>query len=115
MWAFAEFTTVILAGAFPTMPRLTQWLREHNDSVPYKQSHQNPSKPSYVTTTGALADAEAAYLGKRTNLAGPTRESYISLEEDVGLVRSESESEMQQEQLRKGSSGPSTKEGRERR
>lgn len=104
MWAFAEFTTVILAGAFPTMPRLIQWLREHNNSVPYKQPHQKPSKPSYI-----IADVEAAHLGKRTNLVGATRESYILLEEDVGLVRWESRSEIQQGQLGKGLSVPSTK------
>lgn len=46
MWAFAEFTAVIIAGAFPTLPRLIEWLRGHKDTPDYVQPDQKLSKPS---------------------------------------------------------------------
>lgn len=86
MWAFAEFTTVILAGAIPTIPRLIQWLRGHKDSPPYVQAYQKPSKPSYVTISNGLADVEAEYPGRGMNIVKATRKSYIPPEKDVGRM-----------------------------
>ena len=67
LWSSAEITTVILAGALPTIPRLIQWLRGQNDSSPSAETYQRPSKPSYVMITQGFADVEAAHLGRRMN------------------------------------------------
>ncbi|KAF6236025.1 hypothetical protein HO173_005653 [Letharia columbiana] len=104
MWAFAEFTTVILAGAIPTTPRLIQWLRGHKDSPPYVQAYQKPSKPSYVTISNGLADVEAEYPGRGMNIVKATRKSYIPLEKDVGRMSWEYEAEAEQDIFGKGPS-----------
>lgn len=86
MWGFAEFTTIILAGAFPTIPRLIQWLRERKDSPIYVQPYQKSSKPTYITFSNDMADLEDGDPGRSMQLATSTRKSYIPLEEDLGRV-----------------------------
>ena len=109
MWAFAEFTTVIIAGAFPTLPRLIQWLRGHKDSSTYVQPDQKPSKPSCVN---GLADVEAGHRGRKLNLVAATRNSYILLEENLERKGQGYTSETQQEPLGKSLSALS-QDGRE--
>lgn len=84
MWAFAEITTVILAGAFPTIPRLMQWLRGHTDSPSYVQPRQKTLKPSYVTISNGMADVEAGAAWRGTSLVTAKRDSSIPLEQAAG-------------------------------
>ena len=112
MWGFAEFTTVILAGAFPTIPRLIQWLREHNRSPPYLQLSQKPSKPSYLAIGNDLADVEAAHRVRRMEME--TRKNYIALKEDMEQVAQGCETETRQDLSGKGLSALSN-DGREAR
>lgn len=87
MWGFAEFTTVILAGALPTIPRLIQWLRERKGSPPYAQSYQNSPKPAHTIFGDDLAELEVVKPGRGMQFATTTtRKSYIPLEEDLGRV-----------------------------
>ena len=86
MWAFAEFTTVILAGAFPTIPRLIQWLCERGGSPSCVQPCQKSSKPTYITFSNDLADLEDGHPGTGMQLAMSTPKSYIPFEEDLGRV-----------------------------
>lgn len=97
MWAFAEFTTVILAGAFPVMPRLIQWLHGHKDSPAYVQPYQKASKPSYVTTSNCFTDAEAGNPGRGFSLVTAIPNSYIPLEEGVGYAGPGPKAEGQQD------------------
>jgi len=54
MWAFAEFTTVIVAGAVPTLPRLIQFLSKRRSSVPSSYNYKN-SRNSYQHGRGIKA------------------------------------------------------------
>lgn len=86
MWGFAEFTTVILAGALPTIPRLIQWLREPEGSLSHVQSYQSFPRPAHIVFNDDLADSEAGNPGRGMHFATTTRKSYIALEEDLGQV-----------------------------
>lgn len=102
MWGFAEFTTVILAGAFPTIPRLIQWLREHRDSPSYVQPLQKPAKPSHVTISNGLADVEAGAAWRGTSSVTARRDSYIVLEEGAGWTGQGSKAEGREDLFVKG-------------
>lgn len=97
MWGFAELTTVILAGTFPTIPRLIQWLRGQKDSPSYVQPYQKSSKPSYVTFGNDLADMEAGRPERELNFVTTTRTSYRLLEEDLERVGQRCKSEPEQD------------------
>ena len=112
MWGFAEITTVILAGAFPTIPRLIEWLRGHKDTPNYVQPDQKLSKPSYVTISNDLADVEAGHRRRELNWVAATRNSYILLEEDLERKEQGYKPETQQEPLGKSLSALS-QDGRE--
>ena len=96
----AEFTTVILASAFPTMPRLLQWLRERNNPASRSQSDQRPPKPSYPEhSTRSDVEAGGPWDGSGS-MAAILTGNYIRLEEqpradglapDLGLQRDKSE------------------------
>jgi len=77
----AEFTTVILTSAFPTMPRLLQWLRSRNDAASQPRSYQQPSKPMYLDyNTRSNAEAGASWNGSGSK-AAMFSDNYILLEE----------------------------------
>ena len=73
--SFAEFTTVILAGAIPTLPRLIQWRQDRLSQSIYNKSrgqyHQKPLKRSYFTQS----DGSHAEMG----IPGPRK--YIPVED----------------------------------
>lgn len=103
MWAVGEFTTVIIAGAFPTIPRLIQWLRGHKDSTPaHVQPYRKASKPSCVTVGNGLADVEAGHPGRGLSSVTTAWNSYTVLGEDLGRVGQGRESETPRDVSGKG-------------
>lgn len=77
----AEFTTVILASAFPTMPRLLQWLRNKNNPASQSRSYQQRPKPSYLEpSTRSNVEAGGPWDGSGSTAAILT-DDYIRLEE----------------------------------
>ena len=94
-----EFTTVMLASAFPTMPRLLQWIRDRNKSPSQLQAHQRPSRPSYPEHS-TRSDVEAGGpwdgSGSRTAILS---DNYIRLEEQSREVGQNSQSPLQREPL----------------
>ena len=81
--SLAEFTTVILAGCFPIMPRFLQVLHGRNKNSAYTNSHQTYSKPS-VNKCGHLSSTNESNApmswGILDDMAN-RRSDYLPLEE----------------------------------
>ena len=76
MWAIAEFSTVSLAGTFPTLPRLIQWFMGHkNHPNSYPQPHSYPSR-----TNRSDIEAGTPWRGHKGT---ETTDSYIPLDDKV--------------------------------
>ncbi|KAL8704238.1 MAG: hypothetical protein Q9201_002583 [Fulgogasparrea decipioides] len=92
MWAFAEYTTVVLAGAIPTLPRLIQsfsqqqspssYKHARNSNVPYEQQRRLKAS-DYLSFT--QRDGSSAEMGVIGVGAGAGRK-YVPLGEQPPLA-----------------------------
>ncbi|KAL8724624.1 MAG: hypothetical protein Q9181_006745 [Wetmoreana brouardii] len=91
MWAFAEYTTVVLAGAIPTLPRLIQSFSQRQSPSSYKHNrnsngpyeHQRRLKASdYLSFT--QRDGSSAEMGVISGGVGAGRK-YVPLGEHPQL------------------------------
>ena len=94
--SIAEFATVILAGTFPTLPRLVQYFRSHNKTSNSNRKRSQPYSsrsypyPAQSKTRGTHRSDLEAGGGAITPWDGEDtanlNESYIPLEDHVGAV-----------------------------
>ena len=77
----AEFTTVILACTFPTMPRLIQWISGRNDAASNTQPYQRPMKPSNAGESNGSNLKASLPLNELGSATAVLSDGFMQLEE----------------------------------
>ena len=98
----AEITTVILASAFPTIPRLLQWLQGKDGSISRSHSsYRQPSRPLNLGhSTGSNIEAGTPWDGSGSTPAIPT-DNYIRLEEQASVETPASVCQLERDRAQK--------------
>ena len=87
----AEFTTVILASAFPTMPRFLQWIRaKKHPASHFRSHHKSPRLLHDVTGTRYDMEAGASSWNGPNSTTVIFTDNYVRLEEQNRANRSNS-------------------------